>query len=96
MGDVRGRKANAPKALARLKRIEGQVRGIQRMLEEDRDCVDILTQTLAVRSALKAADALILEVHANRCVDDAIELREPAAQREIIQGLVQRTMLHAE
>lgn len=85
-------KTNTPTALARLKRIEGQVRGIQRMLEEDRYCVDILTQTLAVRSALKAVEGLILEDHANRCVDDVIELQNPVDQRDTLQDLIQIIM----
>ena len=56
-------------ALDRLARLEGQVRGIARMIEEDRYCVDILTQTAAVRSALKGVERVILENHAVHCVE---------------------------
>jgi DNA-binding FrmR family transcriptional regulator len=56
----------------RLARIEGQVRGIARMIEEDRYCVDVLTQVSAVRSALDAIALGLLEHHLHGCVQDAI------------------------
>ena len=52
----------------RLKRIEGQVRGIQKMLEEGRDCEDMLTQTMATRSALDQVGARIMEYHLDGCL----------------------------
>ena len=61
------------KALQRLKRIEGQVRGLHRMVEEEKYCVDILTQISAVRAALKSTGMLILKRHVETCVADAIE-----------------------
>lgn len=57
----------------RLARIEGQVRGIGRMLDEDRYCVDILTQVSAVRSALDALGLELLEHHLHGCVKKAVE-----------------------
>ncbi|MDQ0214417.1 DNA-binding FrmR family transcriptional regulator [Oikeobacillus pervagus] len=57
----------------RLKRIEGQVRGIQKMVEEDRYCVDILVQITAINSALKKVGMNLLERHTNHCVIDAIQ-----------------------
>ena len=54
--------------LKRLKRIEGQVRGIQKMIQEDKDCIEILTQVAAVRSAMNKAGSLILENQAMICV----------------------------
>ncbi|XWN34338.1 MAG: metal-sensitive transcriptional regulator [Devosia sp.] len=57
------------------------------MLEEDRYCVDILTQTRAVRSALKAVESLTLKDHARCCVDDVMEREGPTAQREKLQFL---------
>ncbi len=54
--------------LARLRRIEGQVRGIQRMLEEDRVCEDIVTQLMAARSSLDQVGLLLLEHHVERCL----------------------------
>ncbi|HJG33494.1 MAG TPA: metal-sensing transcriptional repressor, partial [Jeotgalicoccus aerolatus] len=61
------------KILNRLKRVEGQVRGIQTMVEEDRYCVDILVQLSAVQSALKNTGMTITERHMKHCVTDAIE-----------------------
>ena len=61
------------KALRRLKNIEGQVRGLQRMLEEEKYCVDILTQISAVRAALNSVGMVILRRHIDTCVADAIE-----------------------
>lgn len=59
-------------ALRRLKNIEGQVRGLQRMVEEEQYCVDILTQISAVRAALKQAGMVILKRHIEHCVSDAV------------------------
>lgn len=55
------------KVLARLKRIEGQVRGLQRMIEEGRDCHEVLTQFSGVRSALDSAGEVVLEQYASGC-----------------------------
>jgi CsoR family transcriptional regulator, copper-sensing transcriptional repressor len=56
----------------RLHRIEGQVRGIERMVEEDRYCIEILTQIAAVRTALESLGLEVLEDHVNHCVHDAL------------------------
>ncbi len=56
----------------RLHRIEGQVRGIERMVEEDRYCIDILTQIAAVRNALESLGLEVLEDHVNHCVREAL------------------------
>jgi DNA-binding FrmR family transcriptional regulator len=56
----------------RLHRIEGQVRGIEKMVDEDRYCIDILTQIAAVKTALEQVGAKLLEGHVNHCVRDAI------------------------
>jgi DNA-binding FrmR family transcriptional regulator len=56
----------------RLRRIEGQVKGIQRMIEEEKGCVDILTQIAAVRSAVNKVGCMILESHSNTCIENAI------------------------
>jgi len=61
------------RALRRLKNIEGQVRGLQRMVDEEKYCVDILTQVSAVRAALHSVGMLILRRHVETCVSDAIE-----------------------
>jgi DNA-binding FrmR family transcriptional regulator len=59
--------------LKRLHRVEGQVRGIARMIEEDRYCVDVLTQIAAVRSALDAVAKNLLGEHAHHCVKTAVK-----------------------
>ncbi|WP_077596245.1 metal-sensing transcriptional repressor [Oceanobacillus kimchii] len=60
----------------RLKRIEGQVRGIQKMVEEDRYCVDILVQISAIQAALKKVGFEITERHMKHCVSDAVKSGE--------------------
>ena len=69
------------KTLDRLARLEGQVRGIARMVEEERYCVDILTQTAAVRAALRGVERLVLENHAHHCIEEAIASGDPEDQR---------------
>lgn len=59
--------------IKRLKRIEGQVKGIQNMVEEERYCVDILTQISAVRSAVNKVGTIILENHMKGCVTESIK-----------------------
>lgn len=73
--------ADKGKVLARLKSIEGHVRGIQRMVEEDQYCIDIIRQSQAVQRALDRFNALILENHLNTCVTTAIR-GEDADERE--------------
>ena len=80
---------NKDKTLARLKRLEGQVRGISRMIEEDRYCVDVLTQTAAARAALKGVEKLVIEDHASHCIEHAITSGNPADQREKFSELVE-------
>jgi DNA-binding FrmR family transcriptional regulator len=60
------------KVLGRLRRIEGQVQGIQRMVEEDKDCVDILLQLAAVQGAVEQVRKLLLGQHLESCVVDAV------------------------
>jgi DNA-binding FrmR family transcriptional regulator len=61
-----------PALIKRLHRIEGQVRGIERMVEDDRYCIDILTQIAAVKTALEQVGAKLLDDHVTHCVADAI------------------------
>ncbi|GAD54814.1 MAG: DNA-binding FrmR family transcriptional regulator [Limimaricola cinnabarinus] len=72
----------------RLARLEGQVRGISRMVEEDRYCVDVLMQTAAVRSALRSVERLLIEDHANHCMEAAIQSGDPDQQRTKFQEMV--------
>ena len=75
-------------ALQRLARLEGQVRGVRRMIEEDRYCLDILNQTLAIRSALSQVELLLLRDHADECVEEAITSNDADEQRRKFRELV--------
>jgi DNA-binding FrmR family transcriptional regulator len=74
--------------LKRLQRIEGQVRGLSRMVEDDRYCIDIVTQIAAVRAALRRAEEEILRDHVAHCVEDAIVSGDKADQRRKIAELM--------
>ena len=60
-----------PEVLKRLNYIEGHIQGVRRMVEEDKYCVDVLKQTMAIEKALERVDALVLEQHLETCVADA-------------------------
>lgn len=62
-----------PKVIARINRIEGQVRGLRKMVEEDRDCLQVLKQIAAAHGALRSLGAVILEDHLKGCVATAIQ-----------------------
>ena len=78
--------ADAAALSKRLNRIEGQIRGIARMIDEDRYCVDILTQVSAVQSALDALARKLLEHHLHGCVAEAV--RSGDGERAIDEALV--------
>src|SRR5438128_9435483 len=67
-----------PELLTRLHRIEGQVRGIEKMLEDDRYCIDILTQVAAVNTALESLAFRILDQHVRHCVAGALQSGDAA------------------
>jgi DNA-binding FrmR family transcriptional regulator len=73
----------------RLKSIEGHVRGIQRMSDEDVYCMDILQQIRAVQSALERTAQLILEDHLNHCVVNAVRSGEPKEQERVIGEIME-------
>jgi DNA-binding FrmR family transcriptional regulator len=75
---------------ARLRRIEGQVRGLQRMVEEDRYCIDVLTQVSAVKSALESVALLLLNDHVDHCVADAIRAGDGADKVKELTQAVER------
>ncbi|MEI9888616.1 MAG: metal-sensitive transcriptional regulator [Rhizomicrobium sp.] len=77
------------KLVARLSRIEGQVRGIARMVEEERYCIDILTQMQAIKSALRKVEEEILKGHAAHCVAHAIKSGDAKDQTEKFNELVE-------
>jgi DNA-binding FrmR family transcriptional regulator len=74
--------------LKRLSRIEGQVRGLGRMVEDDRYCIDIVTQIAAVRAALRKAEEEILREHVAHCVEHAISSGDKADQRRKVAELM--------
>ncbi|MGB5932367.1 MAG: metal-sensitive transcriptional regulator [Anaerolineae bacterium] len=76
------------KIVNRLKSIEGHVRGVQRMIEEDKYCIDILKQTLAVQRAIDKVNALILENHLETCVTTAIRGDDPSERERVITELL--------
>src|SRR3954454_11094184 len=88
-----GYAANRDALIKRLHRVEGQVRGIERMVEDDRYCIDILTQIGAVSTALESLAFAILDEHVNHCVTDAIasgDKRDAIAKTDELLAAVHR------
>jgi CsoR family transcriptional regulator, copper-sensing transcriptional repressor len=81
---TRGYSASKPQLQARLRRIEGQVRGIERMVQEDRYCIDVLTQIAAVQAALDKVALGLIDGHARTCVVGG----EPELQDELTTELL--------
>lgn len=75
------------KMLDRLRRIEGQVRGVHRMIEEDRYCADVLGQMSAIQESLRAAGRLLLQSHLRHCVTDAIRSKDAARAEQVYEEL---------
>lgn len=75
--------------LKRLARIEGQVRGLARMVEKDRYCIDIVTQVAAVRAALRRFEEEVLRDHVSHCVEQAIVGGDRAQQRRKVRELME-------
>jgi CsoR family transcriptional regulator, copper-sensing transcriptional repressor len=93
MNEPRGYSGEKDAVLKRIRRIEGQVRGIERMVEEERYCVDVVTQVTAVQAALDKVALKLLEDHARHCVIGA----EPGRQQERteeLMGAVTRLLRH--
>lgn len=88
---TRGYSATKEQLLKRLRRIEGQVGGLQRMVHEDRYCIDVLTQISAVQAALDKVALGLLDAHAHHCVMDAGEAERDAKTDELM-GAVGRLM----
>ncbi len=80
---MRGYTQDKDAYLKRLRRIEGQVRGLQRMVEEDVYCIDVLTQVSAVTRALQAVALGLLEDHLGHCVAQAVAEGGPEAQEKV-------------
>lgn len=80
---------NKAKLLNRLNRVEGQVRGIARMVEEERYCIDVLTQLRAVRAALSKVETEMLGDHLGHCIEDAILAGDKDEQRRKASELIE-------
>lgn len=89
-GCVPGYKSDKARVQGRLKRIEGQVRGVQKMVDEDRYCIDVLTQVGAVKAALDAVALLLLQDHTAHCVVDAIQAGDGSTKVRELNDAVER------
>jgi DNA-binding FrmR family transcriptional regulator len=77
---------NKDAIVTRLRRIEGQVRGLSRMVESDTYCIEVLTQVSAATRALQAVALALLEDHLNHCVADAITSGGPGAEKKVAEA----------
>lgn len=75
--------------IQRLKTVEGHIRGIQRMLEQDQYCIDIIRQIQAVQSALNKVSARILEGHLNTCLMSAVQGEDPEERRRVLNEVTE-------
>ncbi len=78
--------------LRRLARMEGQVRGVARMIERDDDCVDVLQQTAALRAAVDSVTMLLMEDHVHGCVNSAVKSGDADALTDEVMDVVRRGM----
>ncbi len=83
---MRGYSDNSDDIQRRLRRIEGQVRGLQRMVEEDAYCIDVLTQISAATRALQSVALELLDDHLGHCVRDAIQTGGPDAEAKVAEA----------
>jgi len=86
--EVKDQEAMKKDIMARMKRIEGQVRGIQRMIEEGKECEDILVQVRAARSALRSATTQIMRRYLVCCNEQAMKAGDPKIQHEKLMKLL--------
>ena len=89
----RGYSEDKGAVLKRLRRIEGQVRGVERMVEEDRYCIDVVTQVTAIQAALDKVALELLSDHAAHCVIGAAKADQPERTEELM-GAVKRLLRH--
>ena len=87
---MRGYTKDAKAIQARLRRIEGQIRGIEKMVDEDRYCIDVLTQVNAARAALESVALQLLADHTEHCVAEAIRAGKGGAKVKELNDAVSR------
>ena len=92
MAPTRGYSATKDQLQTRLRRIEGQVRGVERMVEDDRYCIDVLTQIAAIQGALDKVALGVLDDHTHQCVIGAQDLAEREAKTDELMAAVGRLM----
>lgn len=80
---------NKQQLLNRLKTIEGHVRGVQRMVEDDAYCIDLIKQTRAIQKALERVNTVILSNHLDTCVTTAVRSDEPQERERVLRELLQ-------
>jgi DNA-binding FrmR family transcriptional regulator len=85
--DTRGYAASKDQLLTRLQRIEGQIGGLERMVEEDRYCIDVLTQISAVQGALDKVALGLLDDHAKKCIVEASRSERPGKAGELMAAV---------
>ncbi|HEY8761762.1 MAG TPA: metal-sensing transcriptional repressor [Candidatus Dormibacteraeota bacterium] len=85
-----GYKSHKEQIQARLRRIEGQIRGVQKMVDEDRYCIDVLTQVSAAKAALDAVALALLQDHTEHCVAEAIRSGDGSAKIKELNDAVER------
>ncbi len=91
--ETRGYSARKEAVLKRLRRIEGQVRGVERMVEADRYCIDVVTQVTAIQAALDRVALELLSDHAAHCVVGAAKADQPERTEELMAA-VKRLLRH--
>jgi CsoR family transcriptional regulator, copper-sensing transcriptional repressor len=87
MAETRGYTASKEQLLTRLRRIEGQVRGVERMVQEDRYCIDVLTQITAIQAALDKVALGLLDDHVEHCVMGAEQPVRDERTRELMAAV---------
>jgi DNA-binding FrmR family transcriptional regulator len=87
---VPGYAKNKESVQRRLRRIEGQIRGLQKMVDEDRYCIDVLTQVNAARAGLESVALMLLRDHTEHCVSEAIRAGEGTAKVRELSEAVER------
>jgi DNA-binding FrmR family transcriptional regulator len=86
MHDMAGYHDDKAQVLQRLRKVEGQVRGLQRMVDDDAYCIDVLTQISAATKALQAVALAMLEDHLSHCVADALAVGGTVAEEKVAEA----------
>jgi DNA-binding FrmR family transcriptional regulator len=88
-GGYKGSYMSHPEAVQRLKNIEGHIRGIQRMLDENAYCIDVIRQVQAVQAALSKVSSMILDEHLNTCLITAVRGEDPMERERVLHEIAE-------